>query len=275
MTHSITSWPNGARGALVLNVMYEQWAPGIAPGLGPMGNPLPPGVTDHQALSWADYGWRTGIWRVLESLDAAAVPASFYVSGILTESASSSVRAIVDGGHEICGHSWSQDRLPGALTRDEELAEIVRCVEELTRVGGQRPRGWISPRCTPSAHTAELLAAREFEWFGDVFDADLPYRLDTASGSIVALPFGLEINDLPMTVRYGQPTRELAASFASAAHALVRSGTVGYLDVTVHAHVGCRPAGIAALGEVIQTARSLGLWIATRGDVADRFVDSE
>lgn len=270
-----TPWPGGSTAALVLNVMYEQWAPDASPGLGPMGNPLPPGVVDHQALSWAGYGARTGVWRLLEFLERESIAASFYASGILTETAPDSVRAIVDGGHELCAHSWSQDRIPAALTTSDERDEIHRCAEALERVSGQRPRGWISPRCTPSASTAELLARAGFEWFGDVFDADLPYRLDTPGGSIVALPFGLEVNDLPMTVRYGQPTRELAKSFEFEATSLLRERRVGYVDVTVHAHVGGRPAGLAALAEIVSTARGLGMWIGTRGDIADRFIDSE
>lgn len=275
MAHPIRSWPGGARAALVLNVMYEQWAPDKAPGLGPMGNPLPAGVVDYQALSWADYGWRTGVWQLLDSFERESLAASFYVSGILSETAPDTVRAIVDGGHEVSAHAWSQDRIPAALTREEERIEIERCADALGRVGGQRPRGWISPRCTPSAHTAELLVASGFEWFGDVFDADLPYRLNTPAGSIVALPFGLEVNDLPMTVRYGQPTRALAQSFEYEARGLAISHRVGYIDVTLHAHVGARPAGLVALSEIVTTARGLGMWIATRGDIADQFVDAE
>ncbi len=272
---STTTWPGGATSALVINVMYEQWAPGVTPGLGPMGNPLPKGVIDYQAQSWAEYGPRTGVWRLLEFLERESLAASFYVSGILSESAPDSLRAIVDGGHEVSAHAWSQDRLPGALSKDEERREIQRCAEALERVGGQRPRGWISPRCTPSAHTAELLVESGFEWFGDVFDSDLPYRLHTPLGSIVALPFGLEVNDLPMTVRYGQPTRELVKSFEFGARGLGLTRQRGYLDVTLHAHVGGRPAGLAALAEIVAAARKTGMWIATRGDIADHFLDSE
>lgn len=105
----LKSWPNGAQGALVINIMYEQGAPGVAPGLGPMGNPLSAGVLDYQAVSWADYGWRTGVHEVLRLLEKEAVRATFYVSGILTETAPQSVRAIAEGGHEIAGHSWVQN----------------------------------------------------------------------------------------------------------------------------------------------------------------------
>lgn len=275
MTPTMSTWPGGASNALVINVMYEQWDPGVAPGLGPMGNPLPAGSYDYQAKSWADYGWKTGVWRVLETLERERVSASFYVSGILAETAPESLAAIGDAGHEIVGHAWAQNRIPTLMTREEEQADIVRCAGALRTASGQTPRGWISPRCTPSGSTAELLAGAGFEWFGDVFDADLPYWLDTDAGRIAALPFGLEVNDLPMTVRYGHPVREMLNSFEFQASGQVGQRRFGYIDVTLHAHVGCRPAGLLVLSEIIASARKLGMWISTRGDIVDQFADAE
>jgi peptidoglycan/xylan/chitin deacetylase (PgdA/CDA1 family) len=275
MTSTLQRWPDDRTGALAISIMFEQWDAGVAPGLGPMGNPLPAGALDHQAVSWADYGWRTGVWSVLELLEKERLPATFYVSGILADTAPDALRAIAEAGHEIAGHSWAQNRIPALITPEEERAEIARCTEALSAVSGQRPRGWISPRCTPSARTSELLAGSGYEWHGDVFDADLPYWRETPEGRIVALPFGMEINDLPMTVRYGQPTRELVSSFAFEASTLAAGRRLGYVDVTLHAHVGCRPAGLQALTEIIAEARRLDFWIATRGDLVDQFVDAD
>ncbi len=264
------AWPGGATGALVVNVMYEQWDPGVAPGLGPMGNPLPEGALDHQAVGWADYGWRTGVGAVLRLLARERVHATFYVSGVLTETAPATVEAVVAGGHELAGHAWAQNRVPAVRGRQAETDDVQRCTEALQRVGGQRPRGWVSPRCTPSEHTAEILAGAGYDWFGDVFDADLPYPLHTPAGRITALPFGLEVNDLPMLVRYGRPTSDLVVAFDHLARSVSQGEGPAYVDVTVHAHVGCRPAGLLALADVIASARRHGMCTATRAEVVDR-----
>lgn len=274
MTDASYTWPGGKTAALVVNIMVEQWAPGVAPGLGPMGNPLPTGPLDNQAVSWANYGWRTGVWSALELLKRESVLATFYVSGILTETAPKAIAAIAESGHELSGHSWSQDRIPAHIEREEEREEIIRCTKAITAVSGQRPRGWISPRCTPSTSTPELLAEVGYQWWGDVFDTDVPYWLDTAQGRITALPFGLEINDLPMTVRYGQPTRELVSSFTYEAQGLSVSQRLGHIDVTLHAHIGCRPAGLIALKEIITKAKALEMFIGTRGTLADQFANA-
>ena len=50
------SWPKKKRIAVVFNVCLEAWSDGKAPGISPMGNPLPAGVLDTMAISWAAYG---------------------------------------------------------------------------------------------------------------------------------------------------------------------------------------------------------------------------
>ena len=62
-------WPGGRHVAVVLNVAYEGWSDGKAPGIGPMGNPLPAGAFDTNALSWGSYGAIRGIERLLRALD--------------------------------------------------------------------------------------------------------------------------------------------------------------------------------------------------------------
>ena len=76
------------------------------------------------------------------------------------------------------------------------------------------PLGWLSPRCTPSAHTSRLLARAGFRWHADMFDADLPYRIDTAEGSLVGMPFTMEVNDMPLYVRYGNEPEAFTRTLA-------------------------------------------------------------
>jgi hypothetical protein len=103
----------------------------------------------------------------------------------------------------VAAHGWSQGTLPPYLTPEQEAADITRCVAALMAASGSAPTGWLSPRCTPSAATSGLLAAQGFHWHADMFDADLPYPIDTPSGVLVGVPFTMEVNDMPLYVRYG------------------------------------------------------------------------
>ena len=268
----MATWLGEPRIAVVINVMVEQWAAGSAPGLGPMGNPLPPGVVDHQALSWARYGPRTGTRKVARVLEKHGVPGTFYVSGVLAEEQPDLVKAIHLDGHEVAAHGWAQNIVPAALDRAAEREQIHRSLSALTDACGRTPTGWISPRCTPSANTDDLLAEAGLTWFGDVFDDDEPYLIDTEHGAIGGLPFDMEMNDLPMLVRYGRPTGDLLAGFEQLfAAASAEDGPV-YLDVTVHAHVAGRLAGRHQLDLILRRLAEEDVWITTRHALAERYL---
>ncbi|MFM0620410.1 polysaccharide deacetylase family protein [Paraburkholderia nemoris] len=238
-----------------------------------MGNPLRSGVLDLQARSWAEYGPKAGVWRLLDVLATKKVAATFYVSGILAERYQEVMKAIVEAGHEICGHSWTQNTVPAYLDREAEIADIRRCTEAIRIASGQRPEGWISPRCTPSASTTELLAQHGYKWHADIFDADLPYRIQVGEQSIIALPFTMEVNDLPMSVRYGN---EPAAFTSTLHHTLSKWALIGNplacMDITVHAHVFGRPAGSIALVEALECVRNASdvAWFSTHAKLAGR-----
>lgn len=98
----------------------------------------------------------------------------FYVSGVLAEQYPELMRAIVEAGHNLAAHGWSQHILPTTQDLTAEQADLQRCLTVLEATNGMRPRGWISPRCTPSVHTTELLRAAGLAWHSDFFDEDLP-----------------------------------------------------------------------------------------------------
>ncbi len=247
-------WPEGRSLAVSVNVMLEGWSDGAAPGVGPMGNVLKAGATDFQALSWAEYGANAGAWRLLDVLAAAGVRAVFYVSGVLAEGHPELMRAIVAAGHVVAAHGWGQQTIPATQAVEDETRDLQRCIEALEAASGQRPRGWISPRCTPSARTTALLAAAGMAWHSDYFDQDLPRVVHTPSGPITAVPFTMEVNDMPLSVRYGNEPEAYTRTVARILNGWnLVSRRPACLDITVHAHVYGRPMG------AIEFARSLAL----------------
>jgi peptidoglycan/xylan/chitin deacetylase (PgdA/CDA1 family) len=256
------AWPAERPLAVSVSVMLEGWADDSAPGIGPMGNPLKAGVLDLQGRSWADYGPKVGAWRLLDLLAAADTKAVFYVSGLLAERYPDLMRAITGAGHVVAAHGWTQNVIPATQTAEDEARDLRRCLDTLTATAGTRPLGWISPRCTPSERTTALLAGSGFTWHSDFFDTDLPYRVETAQGPVTAVPFTMEVNDMPLYIRYGSEPE----AFTRILTRLVENwrdigNRPGCLDITVHAHVFGRPAG------AIEFKRSLDV-VRQRADVA-------
>ena len=262
--------PAGKPLAISLNVMLEGWAEGSAPGIGPMGNPLKPGVADLQALSWAEYGPKVGAWRLLDLLEREQARAVFYTSGVVAERYPALPAAIACRGHVVAAHGWSQGTLPAYLSEDTERDDIARCVEVLQRTAGRHPGGWLSPRCTPSSHTSRLLVRAGFRWHADMFDADLPYRIDTPDGSLIGMPFTMEVNDMPLYVRYGNEPEAFTRTLARIVESWDRLGNPpACLDITVHAHVFGRPYGaIALLNSLALVRRHDHCWLTDHARLA-------
>jgi peptidoglycan/xylan/chitin deacetylase (PgdA/CDA1 family) len=266
-------WPGGSHVAAVVNVAYEAWSDGHAPGIGPMGNPLPHGAFDTNARSWGDYGSDCGIHRLLQILDRAGVLASIMVSGILAEQYPQNVRAIADAGHEIIAHSYAQDIVPALLNEEDDRTNIERTTRLLEQVTGHRPVGWASPRNTPGVRTIEGLVKAGYRWHSEAMDADRPYRQRVGDGSIVAIPFGMDINDLPHATRFGRTPRQYVDMFDDLIeHAVNSDDSASIIDVTAHANCYGRPGGAWAYDEVVRKIkRRDDIWLATRAEIVDHF----
>src|SRR4030088_2175760 len=161
-------WPNGKRIAVVFNVCLEAWSDGKAPGISPMGNPLPPGVLDTMAISWAAFGVKRGIYRILDGLARQRARASVMTSAVIAELAPEAVKSVADAGHEVLSHSYAMDVVPALLSDEEEKKNIARCTALLEKASGKKVVGWLSPRGTSKPTTPALLANAGYRWYGDV-----------------------------------------------------------------------------------------------------------
>src|ERR1700734_3270161 len=142
-------WPNGKRIAVVFNVCLEAWSDGKAPGISPMGNPLPAGVLDTMAISWAAYGVEVGIHRLMDGFARHGAKASVMTNAVIAERAPDTVKAIAERGHEVLSHSYAMDVIPALLSDEEERANIARCTKLLEQASGQKIIGWGAPRGPP------------------------------------------------------------------------------------------------------------------------------
>jgi peptidoglycan/xylan/chitin deacetylase (PgdA/CDA1 family) len=263
-------WPGGRHVVVVVNVAYEAWSDGVAPGVGPMGNPLPRHLLDTNAMSWGHYGATRGIQRLLEILRRASVRASIMVSGVLAIRTPDVLAAMADAGHDIVGHSLAQDVVPAGLSSDEDAENIRQTTALLAGASGVQPTGWISPRGTPGADTARHLIDAGYLWHGDVFDDDRPYLQLFEQRRIVAIPLTMEINDLPHAMRFGRSPQQFVDAFEDQLeHVLSDEREAMLIDVTAHAHVYGRPSGAWAFEEIIRKVRARDdVWVATRAEIA-------
>jgi hypothetical protein len=261
-------WPNGKRTAVVFNVCLEAWSDGKAPGISPMGNPLPSGVLDTMAISWAAYGVKCGIHRLLDGFRQHRAAASVMVNAVIAERAPDTVRAIADAGHEVLSHSYAMDVIPALLSDADERANIARCTKLLEDASGRKIEGWLSPRGTSRSETPRLLIEAGYRWYGDVFDDDLPYVQTFGNKEIVAIPLGTDVNDMQF-MKYGNAPKTMLDSFNENVAIAKEKGELSIIDVTCHAHIFGHPRGAYYYEKIVEAAaHNPDLWIGIRAQIA-------
>jgi peptidoglycan/xylan/chitin deacetylase (PgdA/CDA1 family) len=269
-------WPNGKRIAVIFNVCLEAWSDGKAPGISPMGNPLPAGVLDTMAISWAAYGVDVGIHRLMDAFARHGAKASVMTNAIVAERAPDTVKAIAERGHEVLSHSYTMDVIPALLSDEEERKNIERCTALLEKASGRKIVGWLSPRGTSKLSSPKLLADAGYRWYGDVFNTDLPYVVNHGNKKIVAIPLSYDVNDMP-SMKYGHPPRMMLESFNEVIGiARVRDDELRIIDVTSHAHIFGHHRGAHFYERIIEQAMSSpDIWVGTRAEVAEHVLSNE
>jgi peptidoglycan/xylan/chitin deacetylase (PgdA/CDA1 family) len=161
--------------------------PGYQGGAGRWSN----GAVNYCDAAERQYDVRAGVQRVLRILDRYGVVGSFPTCGATAEWYPEVINAIAEAGHEIAAHGYMHRPL-NEMSDVEEAADIEQAAEALERVTGQRPVGWRSPMYSITARTTRLLAEAGYLYDSDLHNDDWPYLLDTAAGSLVEIPGGLD-----------------------------------------------------------------------------------
>jgi allantoinase len=264
-------WPNDARVAVVVTCLLENWSDGKGPPFSVQTTSLKPGTPDRAAMTWGTYGGRAGVWRLMKILDENKVPATFVANARSMELHPGAVAQMVKSGHEIAAHSYTQDTILAYLSPDEEKALIARCSQIFRDMVGAPPKGWLSPVVSPTAETEGLLAEAGFLWYGDYNNLDLPCRVKTPKGTLVAIP---HTDFADHRVLRGNP-RDWYDVYRDTFDYLHRNEPTSYLNLTVHCHFGGRPLMAAMVDKILKYIRGFpDVWIVRHDELAQWVMDN-
>lgn len=226
------------------------------------------------SLSFGDYGWKAGAWRLIDLLRGYDIAGQVYTNGKAAQEHPEVVAAMVEAGHEIVGHGWANDRPLPAGDPDAVRAEVKRCTEVLSRASGSRPVGWLSPGYAGTVESNAILAAEGYTWAGDDASDDLPFVEQTANGPIVVMPTpGLASNDLATWLAPRQTPGIIWDGFKDTFDLLYEEGGRGspkWTEIVLHCHVAGRPTLIPTIRRCLDYAREHeGVLFARRRELAD------
>jgi len=265
MDKTIASWPNDKKLTVMVTIMFEVWSEGKAPPYSPMTTSLKPGTPDLLGISWSQYGGKTGIWRFIRILDDTDIKATVCLNAKAAELFPEAVQRLFASGHEIAGHSYTQDLVLPYLSPAEEKEVIQRCKRIIENAVGTPPVGWFSPVAAPSVHTADLLAEENFIWHGDYNDTDLPYLFETPKGKLVAIAH----SDFTDNRTLRSSPRDFYNVYKDTFDYLHKHEAPSLLNLTVHCHFGGRPLMSAMLHELLRYMKGFpDVWFARHDEVA-------
>jgi len=211
----------------------------------PTGAALLPDVPN---WAWHEYGMRVGIWRFHALFGRLSIRPTLSVNGSVIGAYPRVAAAARDAGWEFMGHGWHQ--VPTHRVEDQR-GMIARTAQAILEFTGRPCTGWLGPGLTETPETPDLLAEAGIRWTGDFVVDDLPARIATAHGEMLAMPYSVELNDIPVVMIQHHDEAELPRRARLQAARLLREAeaTAGckVMCIAIHPYISGVPHRIAAL----------------------------
>ena len=163
-------------------------------------------IPDIPNFSWAEYGMRTGMPRLLDCFDRRGLPASVSLNAGVIDAYPSCAVAMRDAGWEFIGHGVHQKSIQGEHDESDVIALAMQMIEDFT---GTRPAGWLGPGLKETFDTPDILKELGVEYVFDWVLDDLPSWMTTKHGPLLSIPYTLELNDSPLYAGQNMSSSEI------------------------------------------------------------------
>ncbi len=260
--------PRGARIAVWTIVNVEEWD--IEKPMARQYLTAPQGVVtipDVPNWAWHEYGMRVGFWRLLDVLTKRKIRATTAINAQVCQSYEPVARAMLDAGWEFMAHGVVQGAMHGL---PDQRAAIRKSIQILRDFTGRKPKGWLGPGLTETWETLDVLAEEGVEYVSDWVNDDQPYEIRTRAGTLVSVPYTLELNDIPMMVLQHRTSGEWLARARDQFDRLYAEGAKKprVMALAVHPYISGVPHRIKCFEAVYDYMRKKkGVWFTTGEEI--------
>jgi len=264
------AWPDGKYVAVVPYLNIEHF-PEDLPGtpLVPMTQSFKPDVLNY---GWRDYGQRVGIWRIMEILDRHSMRATVCLNSDVCRE----YPRIIEEGNlrdwEWMGHGQNNSNFLNGIEEDVERELISTVVKEIEQGTGKRPKGWLGPFLSETPRTPDLLVEAGIEYLCDFTCDDQPFALTTAKGSLLSMPYTVELNDIPAFLNRGESAASFGQSIRDQFDVLYAEGATNarVMPICLHTFLIGQPFRAKHLNEAFAyIAEHEHVWFPTAGEIND------
>ena len=205
--------PDGARVAVLPYINIEHFPADIP------GTALIPGTQgfspDPLNYGWRDYGNRVGLWRMMELMDKVGMRGTVCLNSEIIREYPRIIEEGMARDWAFIGHGINNapanfignapDGEGGHIPLDEEkersiISTVCKTMEEAL---GRKTKGWLSPFLTHTDNTPKILEENGVEYLCDFTADDHPFRFNTPKNNLIAVPYTVEINDIPAFLNLG------------------------------------------------------------------------
>ena len=240
--------------------------------------PAPHGITpipDVLDFAWVQYGLVAGMPRLIKLLSDRGLKASAFMNAACADVYASCAERMLRAGWEFVGHGYVQR----SLQKEENEEEVIeRSLERLRRLTGKRPRGWLGPGLNETFDTPDILKKHGIDWLADWFVDDLPCWMKTKYGPMIAMPYTVELNDVPMYAIENQSSDELYRRVEVTLKVLEEEVKTHarVMTLALHPHIIGVPHRVYYLAKALDDlmARDDTVFV-TGSEIADWFVDAD
>lgn len=250
------------------NIEHFHWgSPAIA--MTQMTASLKPDVLNY---AWRDYGARVGIWRVMEILNRHGITATAALNAEVCEHYPQIVEEGNRLGWEWMAHGPSNSMLFTGMPEDVERPIINGVIDTIERATGTRPRGWLGPALTETENTLDILADAGIDYVSDWCNDEQPYPMKAGGREIIAMPYTLEIGDIPVFLERGGSGEDFYRMIVDQFDVMYKEGTKipRILSIAIHPFLIGHPFRAKHLDRALAYIKKHdGVWIATGSEIVD------
>ncbi|MBI2189079.1 MAG: polysaccharide deacetylase family protein [Acidobacteria bacterium] len=267
------TWPGGATLAVWVVPNVEVWRYDAASGqaISPNDRGIVPDVIN---FAWREYGMRVGLWRMADALDAAGVRATVALNSAVAEAHPKAIDEMRRRGWEFMGHGITNSDSIAGLPLEKERALIQTVLKTIEQATGRRPRGWLGSGLIETHNTLDILAEEGVIYCGDWNNDDQPYPMKVRKGRMFAIPYCMEINDIPLFMRKGYTGEQYLQSVVDQFDALYADSArhPRVLGLPLHPMITGQPLRIRYLERALaHMKKHERVWFATGSEIIDAY----
>jgi len=256
MHDSKLSWPNGEQ--LVISISMQFEAGGQPEGAeSPFsGAPLPKGIPDLPANTWFSYGYKEGIWRMLDLWDKHAIKVTSHIVGEAAIQNPEVAKAIAERGHEIAAHGMRWDSQYN-MSYENEKKFVKDGIDIVEKITNKQATGYNCNWLRRSKNTLKILQELNFLYHIDDLSRDEPFVTMVKGKKFAVIPYTIRTNDIVLIEGKHFSADQFLNQLKLEFDQLFSEGKNRrrMMSISLHDRIGGTPAIVQAVDQFIQYAK--------------------